>query len=249
MNEELLLHILATEVALADHFSQATIRPWGRLYHNRVNPSHQDANKARQIRTTDPKAVFGELTAFYHGLGLAPRATLDSLTEPADLAEHFRAHGYAVDSGALPVMTWEGPAPAPARLPTGVAIDRATAADAPWIGRIRSEALGYQPGWLTSMAARELTSPRYRYYIARVDDEPAACAALVDHGRPYRLEYVATRPSFQGRGLAFALVQQIQREAQGPLFLLYTRENAGRLYRRAGFTPAGDLVETECWLD
>ncbi|MFZ5825448.1 MAG: GNAT family N-acetyltransferase, partial [Bacillota bacterium] len=112
---------------------------------------------------------------------------------------------------------------------------------------IRSEALGYQPGWITHAAGRELASPRYQYFIARVDGEPAACGALVDVGSPARLEYVATRPAFQGRGLALALVQTIQRAAIGPLFLLYTREVAGRLYQRAGFVSAGEVLETECW--
>lgn len=198
MKAHLLRHILATAVRLAAQFSNEVIRPWGRLYYNPENPQHHDANRARMIRTDQPDQVIAQLTAFYRGHGLEPRALLHSLTEPADLAERFRAHGFAVDSGPLSVMTWEGAAPPPPSLPTGVSIERATVADAPQIGLIRSEALGYQRGWITCAAAR-------------------------------------------------ALVQRIQRIAAGPLFLLYTQENAGRIYQRAGFVHAGDLVETECW--
>lgn len=248
MNEALLLHILANELALPRQFSTEVVRPWGHLFYNLENTSHMDANKGRMIRTTDPDQVVAEVTAFYQGHGLTPRVTLDSLTEPVALAHRFQAQGYAVESGGLPVMTWEGPAPADLPLPPGVTIERATLADVSLIGQIRGEAWGYQPGWLTQMAAREMVSPAYHYFIARVEGEPAACGALVDYGDPARLEYVATRPAFRGRGLAQALVRRIQQFGR-PLYLLYTREDARRVYERAGFVPAGELVETDCSLE
>lgn len=170
------------------------------------------------------------------------------VVRPWGLAERFRAHGYQVDDGPLPVMLWEGPASRAPFLPPGVTIERATLADAPVIGQIRGQAWGFQPHWLTYLTARELPNPAYQYFILRVEGEPAACAALVDHGDPCRLEYVATRPSFQGRGLALTLVRQIQQVGR-PLYLMYSRENAGRVYERAGFAHAGEWHETECWLE
>ncbi|HEY8497022.1 MAG TPA: GNAT family N-acetyltransferase [Limnochordales bacterium] len=87
-------------------------------------------------------------------------------------------------------------------------------------------------------------SPRgvVRQYLARVQGEPAATAALWPFAGVAGIYSVATRRRFRGRGLAYALIEHILHEAARlgfNLASLRTTHELESLYARHGFTISG----------
>ena len=241
------------DIALGRVFSRAEERPWGILFANPANPEHHDANKAYVLSDIGlaAEAVIDELTSFYHGRGLTPRVNVTPFCDQSDVAGRLRRRGFEVTASRVRVMVWDGGSPAalaPA-LPAGVTIEPAGPADLEALARVRAEANGWDSGWVKRQLAHQLEQAGLRYFLASVDGEPAACACLVELTGPQRLEYVATRPALQRRGLASAVVGRIQREAVGPLILGCVDDGAERLYARAGFTVRAEYSEVGAWLE
>ncbi len=263
---------LAMALELASHavFSRVERRPWGLILHNRDNPDNHDANSARGVDTAEAVAVIDEVVAFYRALGITPRVKVDRRTRPLDMVDRLRVRGFQAAGTGGTAMVWRPGDPRPLA-PPGVCLRAATAADIRALALIRAEAFGYSTGWIEKQVGYQMADPFTRYHLALVDGEPAACVSAYAPGPAANavasppgsvwaaetppippgaaiVNDVATRPAFQRRGVASALIARVQAEASGPVLLFAAAENAERLYRRAGFRPAGFWEATSCWL-
>lgn len=237
------------DIALARIHSQVEQRAWGLLYANPANPDHHDSNSARCIRAEQPDEAITQLTAFYRGLGLTPRAKVDDLTVPHDFVVRLAARGYISIATVLRVMTWAGTPPARPSLPAGMSIIRAGPEDLVEAARVQAEGFGtVDNGWIAGFLRVELSHPAVRCYLAYVDGVAVASLSAFDAQPISLVSNVTTVPDFRGRGLATALVTLAQAESSGPLLLEVVEENAERIYRRAGFETRGELHQTSCWL-
>lgn len=227
--------------------STVELRPWGCLVYNPANPGHYDSNKALWREAAEPEAVIDEIVGFYRALGLTPRVRLNDLSQPADAAERLAARGFTCESDTMRVMHWpHRPLPHPAH-PSGITVDRAGPMLARRLAEIELAGSPWEGDeWRVNTLRAYLRSDHVRVYVALLEGQPAATATVVyGHGAGL-IEDVATHPDFRGRGLATALMGQIQAEAGGDLLLEVVAENAERLYRRAGFHVVGEIGETQC---
>lgn len=237
------------DLTLAYVHSQVEERPWGLLCANPANPDHHDSNSARRVRAERPAEAIAQLTAFYRGLGLTPRAKVDDLTVPRDFVARLEAEGYSTVATVLQVMTWAGKAPGRPELAPGVTITRAGPEQLAEVTRVQAEGFGAsESGWIAGFLRAELAHPAVRCYLAYVEGVAAASLSVLDAQPIGLISNVATVPEFRGRGLATALVALAQMESRGPLLLEVVEENAERIYRRAGFETRGELHQTSCWL-
>lgn len=88
------------------------------------------------------------------------------------------------------------------------------------------------------------------YYILRQDGRVIATAGTTaENSISAMIVGVATHPDHRGRGLASRLVSFLCRQTLGTRFqtlaLFYDNPEAGRIYRRLGFTDAGDWMMAE----
>ncbi len=96
---------------------------------------------------------------------------------------------------------------------------------------------------LTPVDPAEFAPPRGLFLVAYVDDEPAACGGWRAHGTDVELKRMYVRPSFRGRGLARAVLAELERtaaEAGHTRLILETGQRqpeAIALYTSAGYTP------------
>jgi N-acetylglutamate synthase-like GNAT family acetyltransferase len=240
---------LQLQLAFLGLYTHVRKRPWGLLLYNTENPTYYEANGARHIRTDDPDAVIEEIVRFYHTRRLTPRVIVDQAAQPADFHTRLEAHGFECDQNNYRIMVWQGDRPPPTTLPEGAQIRRATleeveaivtieAEDSPWSGT----------DWLRRRTQTLLAAPSVRYFIAWVDGQPAATAMCFQTEEAGLIESVATRPAFRRRGLASAIIQQIQSDSRVPLFLDVEDEGAERIYARRGFVLAAHAPEWQCWL-
>jgi hypothetical protein len=162
-------------------------------------------NRAVGLKPDDVSAIDG-IISFYREHGRRCHVDLDPLTLTAEVSRRLAGHGfYPVPNGTV---LYGVPATAGLALPAGLEI-REVGHD--WAGRFaelwadgfeitgddRTAVLNIRKGWFTL--------PENHLYVAYVDGEPAAMAALNIHDRVGHLNVGATLPAFRGRGIHLAL--------------------------------------------
>jgi GNAT superfamily N-acetyltransferase len=240
---------LQLQLAFLRLYTRVRERPWGLLLYNTENPNYYEANGARYIRTDDPDGTIKEIIAFYRSRRLTPRVIADQATEPANFHTHLEDHGFECSHVNFHIMTWQGERPSLPTLPDGVTIRRATLADVEPIVAIEADDAPWSSfEWLRRRTQTLLAAPSVHYYIAWVEDQPAATAMCFQTEERGLIEGVVTRPPFRRRGLASAIIQQIQFDSGTPLLLEVDDDGAERIYARCGFVLAADAPEWQAWL-
>lgn len=96
---------------------------------------------------------------------------------------------------------------------------------------------------LTPIDPAEFSPPLGLFLVAYVDDEPAACGGWRVHGTDAELKRMYVRPAFRGRGLARAVLAELERTAAAAGYARLILETgtgqpeAIALYTSAGYTP------------
>jgi GNAT superfamily N-acetyltransferase len=89
----------------------------------------------------------------------------------------------------------------------------------------------------------QFSPPLGLFLVAYVDDVPAACGGWRVHERDVELKRMYVRPGFRGRGLARAVLAELERTAAGAGYARLILETGSRqpeaiaLYLSAGYTP------------
>lgn len=111
------------------------------------------------------------------------------------------------------------------------------------ITSLNERANGERPGAFGTAFAG-LWDSRFHRYLARVDGTPAACLVTFDHGENTMVQWVATEPSLQRRGLAARLLHRALLDARERGMRSSTLESSyegERLYAGLGYEPLGRL--------
>jgi predicted GNAT family acetyltransferase len=229
-------------------YTQIHTRPWGVLLYNAENPGYYEANGARQIRTENPDAVINQIVRFYQTRGLTPRVLVDEEAKPADLVQRLEAHGFESAQNTFRILTWQMQSLELSPLPEDVRITIASRQDLDALVALQMEDDPWaRPTWMQRRTRTLLAAKAARYYIAWQGETAIATAMLFQGEDVGLIEGVVTHPAHRRRGLASALIQQIQADAAKPL-LLEVDDAVERLYARLGFEVGAEATEWQCWL-
>lgn len=101
-----------------------------------------------------------------------------------------------------------------------------------------------------SMTAEEMAGPETTVFVARVEEQAAACGALHRPGsRVGELKRFYARPQFRGQGLARRILDRVTalavEEGLAELVLEtgHNYDAARRLYEQAGFAECGPVLD------
>jgi GNAT superfamily N-acetyltransferase len=111
------------------------------------------------------------------------------------------------------------------------------------ITTLNERANGELPGAFGTAFAG-LRQPCFHRYVARVDGEAAACLVTFDHGANTMVQWVATDPAHQRRGIAGRLLRAALLDARARGQATSTLESSyegERLYAGLGYRPLGRL--------
>ncbi|MFC4856482.1 GNAT family N-acetyltransferase [Actinophytocola glycyrrhizae] len=95
----------------------------------------------------------------------------------------------------------------------------------------------------TPVDPAQFSPPKGLFLVAYVGDEPAACGGWRAHDTDAELKRMYVRPSFRGRGLARAVLAELERTAAGAGYERVILESGQKqpealaLYASAGYTP------------
>ena len=115
----------------------------------------------------------------------------------------------------------------------------------------------YPPEEIFSLSPEELAAPNTQFLVARLDDQPIGCIALVDMVRYGEIKRLFVGKSARGLGLGRALVAEVERSAREIGLRVLRLETGPELtaavavYERAGFAERdafGDYEDQPCSL-
>ncbi len=185
--------------------------------------------------------------------------------EPADLVARLASNGFRdMGKGNLMLLADAGPAlrTASASLEPGVSIARFSRLDAPHSGSIATEVVGVlldafdvdrdRRPTLEMETAAALGHPWFTYYVASVDQRPAAVARRATFDGATYLSSIGTAGWARGRGLAglvtsAATVDAVQAGSTWTYLGVFNDNRVAiGVYQRAGYVrigePAADLL-------
>lgn len=187
-------------------FPGSAIRRFGRVVATRLPalPEATPYNKARGY-SADDRHAFGDIVAFYAETG--QRASVEVWAEDAtgDLHLALLAEGLAPRAPTVTLhVRLSGTATEPAAGVEVLEIDRN---DTRYLDvLLGGYGVGLDGGDLRRMIAIEHETPGLRRYLATVDGEPAAAAAMFTHDGTSLFAGAATLPRIRHRGCQTALI-------------------------------------------
>lgn len=242
-----LARILAHESEYWSCIAQSEQRDGWRAFSNSLLTPRMDPNHAGEFRGeagVGPRLA-AEVIDYYRGLGTTPAAYVDCLATPYDLIPSLLAAGFVEWSEAAgDLMVYIGPDEANA---AEVAVDLvASAADqVAWASIMEETEEAQQRELLTTLYTLEISDPRVRAYLVRVDGKPACRCELFSRDGLGRVEAVRTAERYQRRGLAAAAIRRAVADSYelGHQFTYIYAEPGGdaqRLYHRLGFRTVSE---------
>ncbi len=138
--------------------------------------------------------------------------------DPSDLHQWIAQRGFT--KRRRWVKLWREATPVPAAS-SDVRIEKADTADAERFGQTICTGFGFPPPAAQATAAL-VGRPRWRTYLAFVDDALAGAAAMYVHGTAAHLAMGCTLPDFRRRGVQAALIERrlVDADAEGVSLLV-----------------------------
>lgn len=245
--------VLELDFSYLDTFTNRIDTSWGYIFHNESQPSYYDANHAyvRGI-PKHPEAVIEEVIGFYKERKVTPRFYLYDFEKQTDFIEKLAAYHFQVESLVSPVQRWNH------QINEHKRNDRVT------IERVTSE--NFQDALEVECSIKELGGrevrekaytaeflhPAFAHYLLRYDGKACSAACLFVHQDQVRLEGVATREEFRGKGLIGELIYflqgEVERSGYETFWVFPINERVEKVYSRYGFQTVAKITTGHAFL-
>jgi ribosomal protein S18 acetylase RimI-like enzyme len=202
-----------------------------------------------ELDAADADRVIAESIAELDRLGVAGTWHVGPWSRPGDLGERLLAAGFT-DGGEEPGMARILSELPMERWPAGARVDEVVDADGLSTWRaILADGFGEGPReaeWAAQVYGALGVGPAsdHRLFVAHLDGEPAAAAALLLDGTVAGIYFVGTRPHLRGRGLGGAITTHLLRVAahEDAELAVLGASPAGRpVYERLGFGTVASI--------
>lgn len=219
-------------------FTGVTERPWGLLFHNEGNRDSYDSNHALlyRDRVDDLPGALREIADFYLSRGLHPVIYQSILDDGwfGEIAPALAKAGFRSWQEEQTYMLLQDES---AILPDPAIVVRQETRWQDAFGTHIFEAAG-EP-WEIPVVRRQLENPGTRFFVARIDGQPAGMIyGHVNGENVCRIDYLLTATAHRGRGVGRALTHAFVRhcrETGVDCALWPDGETPRRIYEEAGF--------------
>ncbi|MFJ7725235.1 GNAT family N-acetyltransferase [Neobacillus sp. NPDC097160] len=251
--ENLFQKVLELDIAYLDTFAKRKNKSWGYLFYNEDQPSYYDANHAHIYEVPpNPSGVIEEVIQFYKEKSITPRFYLYNLEDLSSFIKELNSYNFGFEELVSPIQIWNK------KINEHKSSDRVT------IERVTEdnfdEALEIECS-IKEFGGREVREkafpeefkhPAFTHYLFRYDGEACATACIFAHGDQARMESVATKEDFRGKGLIGELIYYMQAEVKKKgiedLWVFPINEKIEKVYAKYGFNTAGKFITGHAFL-
>lgn len=245
-----------TDIAYKQTFASMEKREWGYLFVNQENPLHYDANHAHLFslprEQEQMQAIIREVVDFYSSKQIYPRFYLYDWENSSSFAEALRQHQFKIEELVSPIQLWRG-RKAEVEPCSEIIVEPVTVDN-------YAEAMAVD-GSISELGGKEVREkafeleyphPAFQHYLLRYKGMPASIACLFRHGDYMRVENVATRNEFRGKGLIGHMLRHLQEEFVQTdakyLWVFPINERVEKVYQRWGFDTMESITMGHAFL-
>lgn len=250
---DLFQKILELDIAYLDTLTKRINRPWGYLFYNEAQPTYFDANHAHiHENPKNSKAVIEEVILFYKERNIIPRFYLYNLEKLSSFMKELASFKFGFEELISPIQIWNGEVHVQNKSEY-ISIERVTKENFNEALEIECSIKELGGREVREKAlAEEFKHPAFSHYLLRYDGEACATACLFVHGGQVRMESVATKEQFRGRGLIGELIYFLQAEVKKAgkedLWVFPINEKVEKVYAKYGFITVEKFITGHAFL-
>lgn len=251
--ENLFQRVLALEIAYLDTFTKRKNTSWGYLFYNEDQPTYYDANHAHTHDIPEnPRAVIEEVIQFYRERNIIPRFYLYNLEKLVPFIKELDSYKFGFEELVSPVQIWNKEVHDQKRNEL-VSIEIVTEANFHEALEIECSIKEFGGREIREKAfPEEFKHPAFTHYLLRYDGEACATACIFEHGDQARMESVATKEEFRGKGLIGELIyflqEEVKKSGKKDFWVFPINEKIEKVYAKYGFTTAGKFITGHAFL-
>ena len=249
----LLEKVLELDFAYLETFTKRIKKPWGSLYYNEDQPTYYDANHAHIHEILlDPKAVIEEVVAFYNEKGIIPRFYLYDMDNQANLIKELQSSHFQIEAFVSPIQLWNKEI-IESEKNDRVTVEKVTEDNFREAFEVECSMTEFGGREVRGAAfIEEYKHPSFTHYLLRYDGVACSTACLFEHQDQMRMESVATKKEFRGKGLIGELIRFIQLEVKNRgfehLWVFPINEQIEQVYAKYGFETIGKMKTGHAFL-
>lgn len=250
----LLQKVLELDIAYLDTFTKRIDKSWGYIFYNEDQPAYYDANHAHILEVPlNPRAVIDEVVDFYSKKNITPRFYIYNLDEQSKLIEELISYPFHFEELVSPIQIWNKEIKDHKRNDR-VTIEKVTEVNFNEALEIECSIKEFGGKKVREKAfSVEFKQPAFTYYLLRYDGAACATACLFEHKDQVRMESVATKEEYRGKGLIGELIYFLQAEVKNNgkdnLWVFPINEKIENVYAKYGFQTVGKFKTAHAFLN
>ncbi len=245
--------VFELEVAYLDTFTNRINTSWGYIFYDEKQPDYYDANHAHIHKIpSNPQSIIEEVIRFYRERKITPRFYIYDLENKSDFINELSLYHFYFEELVSPVQVWDKKIMDHKRSDR-VSIEKVTEDN--YIEALDIECSIKEFGGKEvreTAFAEEFKHPSFTHYLLRYDGTACSTACLFEHNGYVRMESVATREEYRGKGLIGELIYFIQEEVKKRgienLWVFPINEKIEKVYAKYGFQTMEKLTMGHAFL-
>jgi len=250
----LLQEVLGLDIAYLDTFTNRINTTWGYMFYDEKQPNYYDANHAHISQIPhNPKSIIEEVIQFYQEKNIPPRFYIYNYEKQFNFIEALTSYHFQVELLVSPVQKWNRQLNEQ-KENNKVSIEKVTEANYEEALNIECSISEFGGKEVREIAfSKEFHHPSFTHYILRYEGEACSTACLFQHGNQIRLESVATKEKFRGKGLIGELIYFLQKEVKNKniddFWVFPINEKIEKVYSKYGFETIGKFTTAHAFLE
>lgn len=249
----ILQKVLELDIAYLDTFAKRINTSWGFIFYNENLPKYYDANHAHIHEVPqNPRAVIEEVIHFYKERNITPRFYIFDIEKKSQLIDELTSYKFHFEELVSPIQIWNKEINEHKRSDR-IIIEKVTEDNFNEALEIECSIKEFGGREVRGKAfTEEFKHPAFTHYLLRYDGEACATACLFEHGDQVRMESVATKEEFRGKGLIGELIYFLQAKVKKKriedLWVFPINEKIEKVYSKYGFQTAKKFVTGHAFL-
>ncbi|MBO0959710.1 GNAT family N-acetyltransferase [Neobacillus sp. MM2021_6] len=245
--------VLELDLAYLDTFTRRETTSWGYILHNEAQPTYYDANHAHiHEAPQNPRAVIEEVIQFYQERNIIPRFYLYNLEKLDSFIKELDSYKFGFEELVSPIQIWNKEI-TEYKGRELVTIEKVTNENFNEALEIECSIKEFGGREVREKAfPEEFNHPAFTHYLLRYDGESCATACIFEHGDQARMESVATKEEFRGKGLIGELIYFLQAEVKSKgiedFWVFPINEKIEKVYAKYGFHTTGKFITGHAFL-
>ncbi len=238
--------VLMLDFAYLETFTNRIDTQWGAIFCNENQRNYYDSNHAHiSDAYSNPELVIEDVINYYIPRKIIPRFYIYNLDRQQNLLSELKSKGFKYEELINPVQLWNNRVIEMDHNPL-TTIEKVTDENVQEALEIECSIKEFGGKEAVEKVFKEqFNHPAFTHYLLRYDNKACSSACIFKYGNQARLESVATKEAFRGKGLIGEIIHFIQTEVTNrgikKFWVFPINESVEKVYQKYGFQTVDKL--------